>query len=81
MTNSTETRGLEAEPSLEHGSPQPFGASVTSRGVNFAVFSAHAERIEVCLFDGDSGRETGRHVLAGRTGAGAVLEIEVCLTL
>ena len=52
-----------------HGLPAPLGARWTGEGVNFAVFSAHAERIEVCLFDAASGRETGRHVLAGRTGS------------
>jgi len=39
------------------GHPHPLGASWDGRGVNFAVFSAHAERVEVCLFDA-AGRET-----------------------
>jgi isoamylase len=55
-----------AGPFLEPGMPQPLGASLTSRGVNFAVFSAHAERIELCLFDA-AGRETARLELPGRT--------------
>ena len=38
------------------GRPWPLGATVEAGGVNFAVFSAHATRIELCLFDGD--RET-----------------------
>ncbi|HMN78844.1 MAG TPA: glycogen debranching protein GlgX [Burkholderiaceae bacterium] len=41
------------------GSPHPLGATFldhgAGRGVNFAVFSAHATRVEVCLYD-DSGR-------------------------
>ncbi|CAB3786021.1 glycogen debranching protein GlgX [Pararobbsia alpina] len=33
------------------GSPFPLGASWDGLGVNFAVFSANAERIELCVFD------------------------------
>lgn len=29
----------------------PLGATNTERGVNFALFSAHAEKVELCLFD------------------------------
>jgi glycogen operon protein len=54
-------------PTLEAGSPQPLGASLGARGVNFAVFSAHAERVELCLFDA-AGRETARLPLPSRTG-------------
>lgn len=36
-------------------------------GVNFAVFSRHAERIEVCLFDAQGLRETARFALPVRT--------------
>jgi len=50
------------------GLPEPLGARWTGEGVNFAVFSAHAERIELCLFDAGTGEETGRFTLAGRTG-------------
>ncbi len=38
------------------GRPFPMGATVTEDGVNFAVFSAHADRVTLCLFDED-GRE------------------------
>ena len=34
---------------LERGSPHPLGATWDGLGTNFAVFSAHAERIELCL--------------------------------
>ena len=43
--------GRSAAPLLEAGSPQPLGASWTGRGINFAVFSHHATRVELCLFD------------------------------
>src|SRR5436190_1083886 len=33
------------------GQPYPLGATWTGLGVNFAVFSAHATRVELCLFD------------------------------
>ena len=33
------------------GVPYPLGATWDGLGINFAVFSAHAERIELCLFD------------------------------
>ena len=39
---------------MEEGRPYPQGATLTARGVNFAVFSAHATAIELCLFDSDS---------------------------
>lgn len=33
------------------GCPYPLGATWDGRGVNFALFSAHATRVELCLFD------------------------------
>ncbi|MDJ1652233.1 glycogen debranching protein GlgX [Raoultella sp. Ech2A] len=33
------------------GKPAPLGASYDGKGVNFTLFSAHAERVELCLFD------------------------------
>jgi isoamylase len=39
------------------GSPYPLGAHYDGTGTNFALFSAVAERVELCLFDED-GRET-----------------------
>ena len=42
------------------GSSYPLGASWDGNGVNFALFSAHAERVELCLFDPTGLRETER---------------------
>lgn len=42
------------------GSPYPLGATWDGLGVNFAVFSAHAERIDLCLFDPSGRREISR---------------------
>ena len=33
------------------GQPYPLGATWTGLGVNFALFSAHATRVDLCLFD------------------------------
>jgi len=44
------------------GQPYPLGATWDGQGVNFALFSAHAEKVELCLFD-QRGRETERIAL------------------
>ncbi len=50
------------------GSPRPLGATWDGRGVNFAVFSETAERLEVCLFaKEDPSRETHRFRLPATT--------------
>ena len=33
------------------GRPYPFGATWDGEGVNFALFSEHAEKVELCIFD------------------------------
>ena len=53
MTSSTHHRRL-ARP------PLPAGRDLGRRGVNFALFSEHAERVELCLFDRDGRRELQR---------------------
>jgi glycogen operon protein len=45
------------------GSPNPRGATWDGKGVNVAVFSETAERVELCLFDEDGRRETARIAL------------------
>jgi glycogen operon protein len=45
---------------LREGLPHPRGASWDGRGVNFSLFSAHATRVELCLFDGDGRSELER---------------------
>jgi isoamylase len=42
------------------GQPCPLGASWDGEGVNFALFSEHAEKVELCLFDQRGRRETSR---------------------
>jgi isoamylase len=45
---------------LLNGRPYPLGATWDGLGVNFAVFSANATRIELCLFDPSGRREVAR---------------------
>jgi glycogen operon protein len=45
------------------GLPYPLGATWDGSGVNVAVFSAHATKIELCLFDDEGKRETARIAL------------------
>ncbi|MBF0093193.1 MAG: glycogen debranching protein GlgX [Alphaproteobacteria bacterium] len=42
------------------GVPYPLGATWDGKGVNFALFSAHAEKVELCLFDSQGKREEER---------------------
>lgn len=42
------------------GSHTPRGAYWDGKGVNFSLLSAHATRVELCLFDSSGTRETGR---------------------
>jgi isoamylase len=44
------------------------GATLTGHGVNFAVFSAHAEKVELCLFSHDGRQERHRIPLRDRDG-------------
>ncbi len=53
---------------LTAGSPVRMGAHLEGDGVNFAVFSAHAEKMELCLFSDDGTQETDRIALPERTG-------------
>jgi glycogen operon protein len=53
---------------LKPGTPYPLGATWDGRGVNFALFSENAEKVELCLFDGpDSLAEARRVPLRERT--------------
>ena len=45
---------------IQTGSPYPLGATWDGRGANFALFSAHAEKVELCLFDHTGQRELER---------------------
>ena len=50
---------------IREGHAEPFGSLARDGGVNFAVFSDHADRIELCLFDGTGVCELKRYALHG----------------
>jgi glycogen operon protein len=47
---------------IECGRPDPLGAHWDGEGVNFALYSGCAERVELCLFD-EAGRKIQSHFL------------------
>jgi len=50
------------------GRPSPLGATVKEGGVNFALFSEHATKVELCLFDSaDAQTESQRIALPEKT--------------
>ena len=53
---------------LSAGSPEPLGATPDADGVNFAVYSAHATAVEVCLFDAAGETAVARLALPERSG-------------
>ena len=50
----------QRKPHLEPGTKYALGATWDGRGTNFALFSAHAEKVELCLFTDDGSRELHR---------------------
>ncbi|WAL80103.1 glycogen debranching protein GlgX [Shewanella sp. DAU305] len=49
------------------GEPFPLGANVEGDGVNFALFSANATAVELCLFDDNGEQEVARIALTEQT--------------
>ena len=54
---------------MKAGSPDILGATFTGDGVNFAIRSRAATRVDVCLYDSTGERETARLTLPAKTGA------------
>ena len=48
------------------GAPYPLGATWDGRGTNFALFSANATKVELCLFDSEGNNNWGV-IMAGTT--------------
>jgi len=65
----TESMKITSQPvtAVWPGKPYPQGATWDGRGVNFALFSEHAERVQLCLFDDSGRREIQRIDLPERT--------------
>jgi glycogen debranching enzyme GlgX len=64
---------LSSSVDLVPGEPYPLGAHARAHAldepaVNFAVVSAHAQRVDLCLFDAEGRRELSRTPLPGRSG-------------
>jgi len=51
----------------QRGDPYPLGATWNGIGVNFAIYSEHAEKVELCLFDAGAKTESLRLPLKERT--------------
>jgi glycogen operon protein len=51
---------MSARLRITEGLPYPLGATWDGLGVNFALFSANATRVELCLFDAQGQRELRR---------------------
>lgn len=65
VTQAPAEAGPSAQPSS--GRPWPLGATLLAGGVNFAVHSSPAERVEVCIYDRTGTREERRIPLPART--------------
>jgi isoamylase len=48
------------QPRLREGVPFPLGATWAGVGGNFFLFSAHATKVQLCLFDADGTTEVER---------------------
>lgn len=60
------TLPLEAQ-NVRPGTPRPLGATLVGEGTNFAVFSAHATGVEICLFERDDDEPSRTIKLPERT--------------
>jgi isoamylase len=47
---------------IQPGSPYPLGATWNGIGVNFAIFSEHATKVELCLFDSASAKTESQRI-------------------
>ena len=52
---------------IDDGAPSPLGATWDGKGVNFALFSAHATGVDLCLFEPTGRREVAQIRLPRRT--------------
>src|SRR5437867_1853558 len=59
---------INVAPRIWPGRPSPLGATFDGSGVNFALFSEHAAKVELCLFDSPEAQtESLRIALPGQT--------------
>ncbi len=60
-------RASRAPQAVWRGMPSPLGATWDGSGVNFALYSEHAERVELCIFEPSGRREIARIDVPYRT--------------
>jgi glycogen operon protein len=60
QTMKSVPRVVSLRPGIREGRPYPLGATWDGLGVNFALFSANATKVELCLFDLDGATELER---------------------
>jgi isoamylase len=58
---------VQSQPIVWPGRPYPLGSTWDGEGVNFALYSEHAEKVELCLFDSAGRRESLRIPLPEQT--------------
>ena len=63
----TPPRAIVAVSTVWRGEPSPLGATWDGQGVNFAIYSENAQRVELCLFDPKGRREIERIDVRERT--------------
>ncbi len=61
------SRVVTAPSTVWRGRPFPLGATWDGEGVNFALYSEHAEGVDLCIFDPKGRREVERVVMRDRT--------------
>ena len=64
---NTKHKSVQPVTSVWPGRPHRLGAHWDGEGVNFALFSEHAEKVELCLFDESGRREIQRITLGERS--------------
>ena len=66
--SSLPNRRSERLVKIKPGTPYPLGATWDGQGVNFALFSEHATKVELCLFDApDAKQESAKIALPEQT--------------
>ena len=49
---------------VSDGTAYPLGATYDGKGTNFALFSANAEKVELCLYNENGTKETARYTIS-----------------
>lgn len=58
---------LQTQQAMLPGHYHKLGAHYDGEGVNFALFSTHAEKVELCIYDSEGKHEVARYVLPEHT--------------